>query len=259
MKFSLLVPTRDRHNKLRTFMDSVYKTTTHKKNLEVLFVCDDDDRASHTLVTELIGQYGRSIEMKLLKRPRTEMLNEDYYNWSARQSTGDMIWVLADDLILMAYGWDDIIVAGVEKFAEKYPDKIFCCSIMDNTPPPSHKIPKFPCFPMFTREAMVAQGDWILHPKVPTWGADYITYCIFKPIHRLLEFKDRNYLNHVSWHNKQEEPDEINKRIGSIFNKLKGVPQYSTDRILEQEVPAIRNEVKQKILDFSSCSQEESK
>ena len=170
MKFSLLIPTRDRHKKLHTLLESIYKTTTHKKNLEILFVCDNDDKASQTQVNSLISQYGRSMDMHLHTRERSEMLNEDYYNFLARKATGDMIWVLADDLILTAYGWDVIVAREVESFMLKHPDKIFCCSIMDNTPPPSHKIPKFPCFPMFTQEAKKALGNWILHPKTPTGG-----------------------------------------------------------------------------------------
>lgn len=255
LKFSLLVPTRDRHDKLRRFLDSVYKMTTKKNNLQILIGCDSCDRASQDLSNQLKKQYERQMNIEVYVRSRSEMLNEDYYNWLGHKATGDLIWILADDLELTTPGWDTIVSNSVEHFFEQHPDKVVCCSMLDNTPPPSHKLPKFPCFPMFSVRAREYCG-WLLHPKVPTWGADYISYCIYKPIGRLLEFHDRNYINHISWHNKQERPDSTSKRIGNIFNKLKMVPHHNTDRILAEECPKIRNEIMDKIKAFNHQKQE---
>lgn len=245
-KISLLIPTRERPQMLRNFVRSIYEMTHHKKNLELLFICDLDDSIAQHSINEIMTKYTGQLEMRVLIRPRSEMLNEDYYNFAARQATGDLLWVLADDLEIVHPGWDVLVQNEVENFTKVHPDMIFCVSIKDNTPPPSHRLPKFPCFPMLTKEAREALGGWILHPKVPTWGADYITYCIFEPMGRLIQMHNTNYINHISWHNKQVGVDTVNQRIGEIFNKLKMVPHHNTDRIIAEEVPTIRN----KILDY---------
>lgn len=246
-KISMLVPTRNRPLMLPKFVQSVYQMTHHKKNINIYFICDEDDTQSKNYVKIIMDSYKSQIEMTLLTRPRSEMLNEDYYNWAARQTTGDLIWVLADDLEIVSPGWDEAVQTEVSKFYKDNPDRVVCLSIRDNTPPPSHRIPKFPCFPMLSREAMLGLGNWILHPKVPTWGADYITYCIFEPIGKLVQLHEKNYINHISWHTKQCAVDETNQRIGAIFNKLKMVPHHNTDRIIEKEVPQIRLELLQYI------------
>ena len=243
MKFSLLVPTRGRPERLAAFVESVYTQTTHKKNIEILFAADEDDIESQNNVRAIMAKFERQIEMSLHTRPQSEMLNNDYYNWLGDFATGDMIWILADDLLLIQPDWDTVVTREVESFFNAHPDRVVCVSIRDNTPPPSHRLPKFPCFPMFSREAKDACKGWYLHPKVPTWGADYVSYCIYQPIGRLLEIQDRNYLNHISWHTKQCDVDATNHRIGAIFNRLKGVWHHNTDRILAEEVPNIRNEV----------------
>jgi len=241
MIYSLLVPTRERASGLERFMNSVWKTTTHKKNIEVLFGCDEDDNQADAVTKHIINQY-RTIHMEVHKRKRSVYLNKDYYNWLAEKAHGDFYWILADDLEIMAYNWDEIILNHINAFLADKPDRIVCASIKDNTPPPSHLLPKFPCFPMFSKQVLEALG-FLLHPRVPNWGADYVAYQTFKPIGRLLQIHDRNYLNHISWHTKQIKPDKTNVRIGNIFNELKMVPEHNVDRILAGEVPKHRGKL----------------
>lgn len=249
LKISLLVPTCRREQLFAGFIQSVNQMTENKSCLELLVIADEQDTISQKYAKTVLSNFP-NIESRLLIRPYSRYLNEDYYNWAARQATGDLFWVLADDLEICSPNWDTVIQREVESFSKKYPDKIFCVSIRDNTPPPSHRLPKFPCFPMLTREAQKAFGGWILHPKVPTWGADYVTYCIFQPLDRLLVIHDKNYINHISWHNKQVQPDPTNIRIGETFNQLKMVPHHNTDRIIAEEVPNIRLDLKEQIANF---------
>jgi len=240
---SMLVPTRERPHMLENFIQSVLLNTKFIENINIYFICDDDDTLTQEHV-EIIKKRTPQVEIHLLCRPRSEMLNEDYYNFAARQADGDLLWILADDLIIVQPNWDEHVDRVAQSAFNAWPDRVVCFSLRDNTPPPSHKIPKFPCFPMLTPQAMKSLGGWILHPKVPTWGADYVTYCIFEPIGRLIQLHDTNYLNHVSWHNKQVAVDHINERIGQIFNKLKMISHHNTDRIIAEECPAIRGHIK---------------
>ena len=249
MKFSLLVPSRERTLEFTRFITSVEKMTRNKEDLEILIAVDNDDFYTQEYVQNIINKYLGVLDIQMFIRERTEMLNNDYYNWLASKAKGDYMWVLADDLEIVVPNWDIEVAQEITNFIVKYPDKIFCISIKDNTPPPSHRIPKFPCFPMLSREAIEATG-WILFPKTPTWGADYITFCIFDPLDRILKLHNKNYLVHYSYHTKTAEIDKTNWRIGEIFNRLKMIPHFNTDRAIEMEVPGIRLDLLQKVKDW---------
>ncbi len=249
---SLLVPTCKRSLLLKRFMASVWTMTFKKKNIDVHFIVDDNDPETQAYTKALVAEYGTQIAcyMHIVTRKNTVEtfnLNEDYYNMAARESKGDLVWVLADDLELLIPGWDEKVLQEANNFAVKFPDRAFCISLKDNTPPPSHRLPKFPCFPLFPREVLAAQGGWILHPKVPTWGCDYVAYCIFNPLERILELHKDCWINHISWHTKQVAVDSTNEWIGHVFNKMKHVPHSDTERIINQEVPVISG----KILDYA--------
>jgi t-SNARE complex subunit (syntaxin) len=96
---------------------------------------------------------------------------------------------------------------------------------------------------MFSREIHKVLG-WLFHPKVPTWGVDYVTYMIFKPLNRLFEIHDKIYLQHVSYHTKMTKIDKTAERIGEIFNQLKNVPTHNIQRIVREEVPRIQEKLK---------------
>jgi hypothetical protein len=238
MKFSLILPTRDRPGLFERCIKSIWEKTTHKKDIEILVICDEDDQSSQIYVHKAKQMYS-GMNIILLTRPRSELSNQDYYNWAGAQAIGEMIWIFADDLEIVKFNWDEAIWNSYQAFKKDKPDNCICANIRDNTPPPSHTLPKFPCFPMFTREARDFFG-WLLHPSPPNWGADYITYRIYEPANRLLNIQDENYINHISYHNKQVKEDAIALRIGNIFNRLKMIPKYNTDRILSEEVPVLR-------------------
>lgn len=253
MKISILVPTRERPDKLKNFLECLYKDTHKKKNIEILIAVDNDDPTYNQVESIISSSNARFFaDCRIVRRNRSEFLNRDYYNWMADQATGDLIWCLADDVTTVRNGWDTIVIEHVQRFFEQHPDRIVCVSIKDNTPPPSHRLPKFPCFPMFSREAINALG-WMLPPNIPTWGADYIIYTIYHPLGRVLQIHDQNYINHVSWHTKQIEVDATNERIGAIFNKMKMIPEHNTDKMIAVDVPILRDKLR-KIILRNSCS-----
>jgi len=247
MKFSLIIPTRDRPILFHRTIESIRTHTTNHKDIEVVVVCDNDDSKSQAYVKDAMSKYP-SLSIRLLTRERTEFSNRDYYNWAADQSTGELVWIFADDLEITKFNWDVLIWNGYQGFKVGRPDNCFCFSIKDNTPPPSHTLPKFPCFPMFTRECRELFG-WYLHPSPPNWGVDYIAYKIYQPLDRISQFHEDNYLNHISHHNHQVKEDETSLRIGRIFNRLKMRPEHSTDRVLGEEVPKLRQKLAKQIED----------
>lgn len=246
-KFSLIIPTRDRAILFHRCIEAIWTHTTHKNEIELVVICDNDDPASIAYVENAKSKWPQ-LDMRLITRDRTEFSNRDYYNFGGDQATGELIWIFADDLELTKFNWDEIIWSGYQGFKVGRPDNCFCFSIKDNTPPPSHTLPKFPCFPMFTRECRALFG-WYLHPSPPNWGVDYIAYKIFQPLDRITQFHEDNYINHISYHNHQVKEDETSLRIGRIFNRLKMRPEHSTDRILGEEVPMLRAKLAKQIED----------
>jgi len=250
-KYSLIIPTRQRTHFLGNLLKSIFDTTEYKQNLEIIFICDIDDESSQNKIKQYQEEYKACFDIKLFTRERTIMLNQDYYNYGASKAIGDFIWVLGDDVLFMYDKWDININRVLGDFVSTHPDRIMCVSIKDNTPKPSHTLPKFPCFPMFSKEAFQLTG-MLLYPKVPTWGADYVCYRMYEPTGRLLEISDGVYLNHVSWHTKQVQIDETAERIGQIFNTHKNVQFYNIERILREEVPSYTNKIKEYISNYRS-------
>lgn len=247
-KISLLIPTSDRKKLFTNCIESIRRTTTYKENIELIVIVDLENSSTRQYVQEVVDSY-KDLNIRVLVRPQSELLNADYYNWASDQSNGDLVWIFADDLEITAFDWDTAVNREVASWSNKYPDRIFCINMRDNTPSPSHKMPKFPCFPMFTREAIKALG-FTLHPKPKNWGVDYINFQIFQPIDRILNIQDRNYLNHISYHTHQVEVDPTAFRIGHLFNMSKMIPHHNTDRILAEEVPPLVLQLKQRIAEF---------
>ena len=264
MKFSLIVPTRERPKLFFGYLESIVKCTKNIENVEVIVICDEDDDFSIDYVKQYQKIFGM-LDIKLLTRERTEFINEDYYNFGARASTGDVMWIMGDDLEIVAGNWDLDVEREYESWSNKYPDKIFMIAIKDNTPSPSHKIVKPVCFPMFTREVLLAQENWLLLPNIPTWGVDTVMQSIYakdritkseeikRGLDRICYLYNRNYLNHISVHTKQIPvggEDATAVRVGQIFNRLKMRPEYSTDVALDTHVPQMINILRQKIKDY---------
>ena len=242
-KFSLLIPTRDRPNLFLQTIENLWTHTTHKNDIELLIICDDDDPSSQSYVKTTMTQF--PLDHRLLIRPRTEYSNRDYYNWAGEQSLGELIWTFADDLQMLKFNWDVVIWDKYQEYKKNKPDNVICISVKDTTPPPSHRLPKFPCFPIFTRESMTFFG-WLLHPQPRNWGVDYIAYLIYNDCNRLLELHEDCYINHISYHTHQVPADAISIRIGQIFNRTKMIPEHNTDRIISQDVPLLRK----KLIDY---------
>ncbi len=219
MKYSILIPTRERLESVGRMVESVLNTISDVKEVELLFAIDDDYLPTKEILESL--QKSSPVSIKIFERPRSEFLNRDYYNWLCQYATGKYIWIGADDIIYQIQNWDLIIEQKVESFLADKPDRIFCATILDNTPapgnPPDDKR-EYPCFPLTNRETIDKVG-YFMPPQMPTWGADRVIYGIYNPINRLLFVDDTIYIDHVGYHQTKTTWDGITDRIGKIFAK----------------------------------------
>ena len=241
MDFSLIVPHRERIKPVITYVQSIDRTVKDPSKIEIIFILDDNHPPTEDNIKNLQIRY-KHLNIKYYIRSRTPYTNKDYYNYGAQYAQGKYIWVNADDLVMLQHHWDERIFNFLETHLKDKKDRIICASIKDNTPKPSPHLPKFPCFPLFSREVLEVLG-YILYPKIPTWGADYIAYQIFHPIHRLLEIQDKCYINHISYHTKTAVEDNVSKTVGATFNALKNVPYHNIQRIEKEELPLVREKL----------------
>ena len=183
LKFSIILPTRNRVEPLKKLIESIHETTNRPDQIEVLIICDGDDLESLQALNQLVDEY-KVLNISRYVRARSDFINEDYYNYLARKTKGKFIWVSADDLIFQVKNWDLIIWEKLTEYLLDKPDRLVCANILDNTPgpgnPPANKN-EFPCFPLFSRE-VIQQLGFILAPQLPTWGADRYAYRLFSQV-----------------------------------------------------------------------------
>lgn len=241
---SLLVPTRERPNGLRQYLETVANTTKCPNRITVMIAYDDDDKQTIDFIPT-IGTY--PFKIKWCKRGRSNFINEDYYNFLARQCASedcDYLFANADDIRWVAMDWDMIIESKIEMYCSDKPDRIVGVGVKDNTPKPKPSLPQFPCFPLVTRESLTHFG-FILHSQLPTWGADYTFFLLFNGADRYLPIDDRVYMHHVGIHTHTGPKDETAKHVERVFHALKGNPKHNPEAIqqmvLTKEVQEFKN------------------
>jgi len=100
-KISLLLPTRDRPVLVKRLFQSIIDNTTDLDNLEIILYLDEDDLESHGI---------EEPRLQIIKKigPRSTM--GTYNSKCLEDSSGDIIMLMNDDLVVLTSGWDQIII-----------------------------------------------------------------------------------------------------------------------------------------------------
>ncbi len=236
IQFSLLVPTRARPIFRKNLLDSILNTAKNHSNIEILFAVDEDDIDSMKNIETLKIKF-KKLNIKMFKREQSIFTNKDYYNWLASKSVGKYIWAIADDVIFKIPEWDVQIALRLENYINHgKADRIVCVGLKDSTPKPKKELPPFPCFPLVTREAYEF-FEFVLHPCIPNWGADYLLYLLYTGIGRYLNLDYNVWLDHISWHSRMCSEDEIGKKIRAVFGRVQHDSRYNVDINATSVVP----------------------
>ena len=145
-KVSVLVPTRQRLDRLRTMLASFH--TTSSGAAELVFRVDDDDVPTQTLLTD----YHQIIGPRRGYGGLPEMLNELY-----AASSGDVLMCGNDDVVFKTPGWDAIIL----EWANRYPDAVFDFGV---------KTHNEANFPLATVSRRIADRVGFFFPPDLFWG-----------------------------------------------------------------------------------------
>jgi len=119
---SLIIPTRNRVEYLRRFLDNVEQTCGSTDNLEILLRIDDDD----TRTIQFVEEYGKS--SKLLIRPVVGERGNGYVDMHKKvtelcqKASGQFLFFLSDDVTFSNKYWDEKILA---TYNNAYSDNIF--------------------------------------------------------------------------------------------------------------------------------------
>ena len=198
--FTFVVPTRNRVEGLYNLVDSINKTTTNKKDVEILFACDNDDKPSYNFIEVNLKKRYPDIEMRVFLRPRSPFINNDYYNWLCNHATGKYICICGDDIQVKKNNWDVDTNKKIEEYLKDKPDGIFYGNITDGTVPPAGQEKSFCCFPIIPRIAVKTVG-FLLPKEIVTWGADALLYELYRNIGRIVDLRKEMIIDHVSHHN----------------------------------------------------------
>lgn len=165
-KLSLLLPTRKRPLLVKRLFQSIINYTTDLENLEIIMYLDEDDHESHG-----IEDPGLHIIKKI--GPRSTM---GTYNTKCLEgSSGDIIMLMNDDLVILTPGWDRIIIDHFRSIS----DGIYLA--FPNDSESGHRM----CtFPIMSRNTC----DILLKPYPKEYNALYIDAHIFDIFTRLKHF-----------------------------------------------------------------------
>jgi hypothetical protein len=208
VRFSLLIPTRDRILLLCNLLNTINVLTKHKLFVEVLIAVDDDDYFTRILLDQIKEQTG--MDIKHFVFPRSGNLHW-YYNQLFIRSRGKYVICLNDDSVFETKNWDERTWTQLEDYVK--PDGCVYGWVNDRmTSRPSHG--RFCCFPVVSR---------VLHDKVREiqderfncGGADIIQYNIYERLNRIKRIEEV-VISHLSPHSGNREADATNMRIKTM-------------------------------------------
>lgn len=109
---SMLMPTRARPDLALRFLDSAYKTCRDAANVEIIMIVDDDDDTYE----------GFTSPFEKTKLKATSPLTMSGYNrFAAKISSGDILMLVNDDIIVESEGWD----VAVRNMHSIFPDELY--------------------------------------------------------------------------------------------------------------------------------------
>jgi glycosyl transferase/beta-hydroxylase protein BlmF len=147
---SILTPTRNRPNNCERFIKSIYQTTKHRGNIELLFYVDKDDPSMGSYMSlqrHCFDEYNKFVRVQFNFGDPVPVC--DSWNLMAKVSMGDVIIMGNDDLIYRTPEWDSILM----KELSPIKDNIYCAWVNDGINQDKHC-----AFPIISRKWIETLG-----------------------------------------------------------------------------------------------------
>lgn len=218
MRFSLLVPTRERPELIKYFFGTIVDTTSNLGEIEVLIAYDEDDLITVRALDEIRNIYKFNISYRPF--PRQDGTTP-YFNELAKDAKGEFLMAMNDDAEFVTKGWDDICYTRLKEFLKDRPDGAVVGVVNNNyvlsQEMVRHYKGNFSCFPIVSVKSVKYLG-WMFNPEIKTWGNDINIFVIHHGCERVCWIPEVT-IEHNSFHTGRRERDEVSKRIEEIFRK----------------------------------------
>lgn len=206
MKFTIVFPTRERVELLKTILNSIKSTVSNERDIEVLIAVDDDDTTTLDYIKTNPGFY--FVKWHVVRRSLN--FSRDYYSFLARKGTGKWIIACNDDGRFDTPNWDLLAEKTLNDYIGDGPNVVhgWIEDGLGNYRAKGHG--KYCCFPLIGRDGFNAL-DAVFPARIPTWGADIWIRKLYDNIDRVVELPMT--ISHNCYHNKTREQDHINKHV----------------------------------------------
>ena len=241
--FTIIFPSRGRIELTKQLLISLEKTTSNKKWIEVISICDQDDTDTLNLFQECSKLV--TYDFKFICRKQKDVLDlpNDYYDLGLRMATDSYFtWIIGNDCEIVSQNWD---IEFYDALNSTYPsifnqidsnELYFYFRINDDTHwNDTGKLVDWKnddscCFPIISSNYCKDLGEF--YPiEIPTWGGDTCLYHLFTKsnVTKILDATELIEIMHHSMHNKRVAQDDISKRVEDrhLSNKIDGADPWS--------------------------------
>lgn len=224
---TIIFPSRGRYDLVKKLLLSIEEKTYNKNWIEVISICDHDDKQTLDLFHEISSQI--TYDFKFVSRKQKEELDlpNDYYDLGLKLASDSYFtWILGNDCELAIQNWDGYFYSGIteaipEVFSNIDKNELYYyLRINDDTHWNEKGEPINPyndlscCFPILSSNYCKDLGEF--YPKeIPTWGGDTCLYTFITNSNKscIVDTANMIGIKHYSMHNKRAEQDEISKRV----------------------------------------------
>jgi hypothetical protein len=234
-KISLLLATKDRPDKLRLCLESIYVTINNFNNIELIIGLNELDINGQEVVKEFINKYNGVINNKIFIFKEPYFLN-DKYNYLGHQAANNLILAIADDLQFKTPGWDKIVIDEFEKVPE---DKIFLMWINDGA-----GSPELPRHYIIHKNWMNIVGNYSANCLIHYYSDNWI-YEIATKLDRK-KYLENIVVDHSSPYLTQnpEDNDELIKKDTNLYFTVDHHTFINTQRYRDYEVELLNKYIK---------------
>lgn len=187
MKFSMILPTRERVKLFSELCESIKNTTYNLSDIEMFAVYDFDD--------ETIKSITPHPWLNLVGRERGKSISVDYQNWIYPRTSGKYIMVLNDDLEFKTRHWDVIAFDKLERFTK---NNSIAYGWLSDSDRKFGGDPPYSCFPILSRAAIDLLG-YVMNPFYGGWSADVYLYKVYNGVGRVLDLSEILVYHKTHW------------------------------------------------------------
>jgi len=216
IKFSILIPTRNRVPLLKTLLHSIYESTCDKSETEIHVMHDDDDQVTQAFIDTFPKE--NPVKTYFHVRPRSNSINKDYYNWAATNfAQGEYLIMSNDDALFEMLHWDKRAKDKLDNTYKKmYPDGILYAFTEDFEHEPSRQLHNWmSCFPLVSKKVVDVLG-YVFDPEYIRDGADWALAATFRAINRVGDLRDCIWIKHISFRSGRRAWDSLDDHSRSL-------------------------------------------